>query len=110
MANVGAATTGGIKPSKRSPVSGSSAETRGEAGCTSAPTGWATRRTTRSPSAAEQSLTRVGQTLSQPVDPEATVWVQHHLDDGGVFEPAGNRWPQCGAQHAGAAGDRFCPQ
>jgi hypothetical protein len=57
-----------------------------------------------------QSLTRVGQTLSQPVDPEATVWVQHHLDDGGVFEPAGNRWPQRGAQHAGAAGDRFCPQ
>jgi len=30
MANVGAATTGGINPSKRSPVSGNSAETRGE--------------------------------------------------------------------------------
>ncbi len=40
-------------PSNRSPVSGSSAETRGEPGCTSAPTWWATRRTIRSPSAAD---------------------------------------------------------
>lgn len=35
---VGAATIGGNKPSKRSPVSGSSAETRGFLGWTSAPT------------------------------------------------------------------------
>jgi len=32
---------------------GNSAETRGDAGCTSAPTWWATRRTIRSPSAAD---------------------------------------------------------
>ena len=38
IAKVGAETTGGSKPSKRSPVSGSSAEIRGAASCTSAPT------------------------------------------------------------------------
>ena len=37
-AKAGAATTGGNRPSKRSPVPGNSAETRGAPACTSAPT------------------------------------------------------------------------
>jgi hypothetical protein len=51
MAKHGAATTGGTKPSNRSPPSGSSADTRGEPACTSTPTWWATSRTIRSASA-----------------------------------------------------------
>src|SRR6267378_2014066 len=51
FAEAGATTTGGSKPSKRSPVSGNSADTcGGEPGCTSAPAWCATRRTMRSPS------------------------------------------------------------
>ena len=39
----------------------------------------------------------------QAIDPEAAVRVQHHLDDAGVFEKAGNRRAECGAQHPSAA-------
>ena len=53
MAKVGATATGGIRPSNRSPVSGSSAESRGAPAWTSAPTWWATSRTIRSPSSGD---------------------------------------------------------
>ena len=43
----------------------------------------------------------------QPVDPEPAVGIEHHLDDAGIFEIAGNRWPQRGAQHPRAAGESF---
>ena len=61
----------------------------------------------RSPSAARQALARIGQSARQPVDPEPAVGVEHHLDDRGVFEKAGDRRPERGAQHARAARDRF---
>ncbi|MCY1303111.1 hypothetical protein D9M70_528030 [compost metagenome] len=51
-AKVGPATTGGSTPSKRSPVSGSSALSSGLLRCTSWPTCAATRRMIRSPSPA----------------------------------------------------------
>jgi hypothetical protein len=82
IANAGAATIGGIKPSKRSPLSGSSAETRGEPGCPSAPTSYATRRTIRSPSAPPTDASR-----------------SHDLDeDCRVREPLRNRGAERGAQ------------
>ena len=55
----------------------------------------------------QQPLARVGKAIGQPVDPQPAVWVEHHLDDGGVFEPAGYCRTKCCAKHAGAARDRF---
>ncbi len=46
----------------------------------------------------------------QPVDPEPAVGIEHHLDDAGVFEVAGDRRPERGAQHARAAGEGFGPE
>ena len=43
----------------------------------------------------------------QPVDPKAAIGVQHHFDDAGVFEIAGDRGSERGAQHARAAGESF---
>jgi hypothetical protein len=46
----------------------------------------------------------------QPVDPQATVGVEHHLDDARIFEIAGDRGAERGAQHARTAGERFRPE
>ncbi len=46
---------------------------------------------------------RVGQPARQPVDPEPSVGIEHHLDDGRVFQPRRNRRPERGPEHAGAA-------
>ena len=43
----------------------------------------------------------------QPVDPEPAVGIEHHLDDAGVFEIAGDGRSERGAQHARAAGEGF---
>ena len=51
--------------------------------------------------------TSVLEAARQPVDPESTVGVEHHLDDARIFEIAGNRRPQRGAQHACATGESF---
>jgi hypothetical protein len=37
----------------------------------------------RSPSAGDSVSPRIGQPSAQPVDPEAAVGIEHHLDDGG---------------------------
>jgi hypothetical protein len=50
-----------------------------------------------------QSLPGIGQPFRETVDPDAPVGVQHHLDDGSVFEEAGDGWSQRGAQHPRAA-------
>src|SRR5208337_4531938 len=52
----------------------------------------------------------VFETARQPIDPEPTVGVEHHLDDARIFEITGNRWPKRGAQHARAAGEGFGPE
>jgi hypothetical protein len=54
-----------------------------------------------------QSLTRIGQTLGEPVDPEPPVRVEHHLDDRRVFQETGDCRAEGGAQHARAAKDRL---
>ena len=47
------------------------------------------------------------QAARQPIDPEPAVRIEHHLDDAGVFEIAGDRGSERGAQHARAAGEGF---
>ena len=43
----------------------------------------------------------------QPVDPKPAIGIEHHLNDAGVFEIAGDRRPQRRAQHACATGESF---
>ena len=61
----------------------------------------------RSPSAGDRPLAGVGQAVRQPVDPEPAIGIEHHLDDGGVFEPCGDGRPKRRAQHARAARGRL---
>jgi hypothetical protein len=35
------------------------------------------------------------------------IWVEHHFDDGGIFQIAGDRGSKRGAQHARATGESF---
>lgn len=65
-----------------------------------------------------QPFTRIGESLGQPIHPEATVRVQHDLDDGGVFEQMCDGCAERGAEHARTARERlrllagsghFCP-
>ena len=50
-----------------------------------------------------QCPTGIFQAARQPVDPEPTVGVEHHLDDRRVFEEGGDGRAERGAQHARAA-------
>jgi hypothetical protein len=43
----------------------------------------------------------------QPVDPNPAVGIEHHLDDARIFEIAGDRRSERGAQHPHAAGEGF---
>jgi hypothetical protein len=65
---------------------GSSAETRGFSEWTSASTWCATRRTIRLAVGGGHRPAAVFQPARQSVDPVPAVWVEHHLDDGGVLE------------------------
>lgn len=49
----------------------------------------------------------IGQSFRQAVDPQPPVRVEHHLDDGGIFQESGDVRPKRRAQHAGTARDRF---
>jgi hypothetical protein len=49
----------------------------------------------------------VADALAEPVDPQPSVRVQHHLDHGGIVEPGRDRRPQRRAQHPRAARVRF---
>jgi hypothetical protein len=64
-------------------------------------------------------LSGVDEPPCEPIDPEPAVRVEHHLDDGSVFEPKRDGRAKCGAQHARATRRRllielvdchFCPQ
>jgi hypothetical protein len=50
-----------------------------------------------------QSLPGVAEALGQAIDPQATVRIEHDLDDGLIFQPARDRRPHCRTQHANAA-------
>ena len=54
-----------------------------------------------------ETLAGIGKAARQPVDPEPAVGVEHHLDDGRIFEPGRDRRAERGAQHARAARDNF---
>ena len=43
----------------------------------------------------------------QPVDPEPAIGIEHHLDNAGIFEIAGDRGAKRRAQHASSAGEGF---
>jgi hypothetical protein len=57
-----------------------------------------------------QPCARVRQPIGQPVDPDASIRIEHDLDNRRVFKPRGDRRPQRGAQHARAARDCFRPE
>jgi len=54
-----------------------------------------------------QPLAGIGEPVPKPVDPEPTVGVEHHHDDGRVFEPTRNMRPERRPEHAEAALDCF---
>ena len=62
----------------------------------------------RSPSAGDRRAPVSASPSDKPVDPEPAVGIEHHLDDGGVFQKRGDGRPERGAQHARTARDRFC--
>ena len=47
------------------------------------------------------------QSARQPVDPQPAVGIEHDLDDARIFEIAGDRGAERGAQHARAAREGF---
>ena len=49
-----------------------------------------------------QPLACIGKSLGQPVDPEPSIGVEHHLDDRRVFQKSGDGGAERGAQHARA--------
>jgi len=54
-----------------------------------------------------QTLSGVGKALGQPVNPEPSIGIEHHLDDRRVFQESGDGGAKGGAQHARASKDRF---
>lgn len=38
-----------------------------------------------------KSLSRIGQAVTEPVDPEPSIGVEHDLDDRGTFQETGDR-------------------
>ena len=51
--------------------------------------------------------TGVLEPAGKAIDPEMTVRIEHDLDDAGIFQIAGDRWSEGGAQHARAAQESF---
>jgi hypothetical protein len=44
----------------------------------------------------------IAEACAEPIDPEPTVRVEHHLDDGVVVEPGRYIAAECRPEHAGA--------
>ena len=53
------------------------------------------------------AATGVFEPAGKAIDPEMTVRIEHDLDDAGIFQIAGDRWSEGGAQHARAAQESF---
>ena len=49
----------------------------------------------------------IGESLGQPVDPEPPIGIEHHLDDGRVFQESGDGGAEGSAQHARASKGRL---
>ncbi len=54
-----------------------------------------------------EPFARVGEAVRKAVDPEPPVWVQHHLDDDGIVEEAGDGGAERRAQHPCATRSRL---
>ena len=54
-----------------------------------------------------QSFAGLDEPFSEPVHPQATIRIEHHLDDGWIFNPRSDRGPKRSAQHSRTAGYRF---
>src|SRR5579863_2532392 len=54
--------------------------------------------------ARRQTLSGIGKSTRQSIDPEPAVGVEHDLNDGSVFKPERDRRAKRGAQHARATG------
>jgi hypothetical protein len=46
-----------------------------------------------------QAFVGFRQTLREPINPQPTVRIEHHLDDRGIFKVARDGWTECRAQH-----------
>jgi hypothetical protein len=44
-----------------------------------------------------QPFARVVKPVRKPFDPDAAIWIEHDLNDRGVFAPSCDCCPQCGA-------------
>jgi hypothetical protein len=54
-----------------------------------------------------QSFAGFRQASRQSIDPQSTIEIEHHLDDGRIFEKPCNRRTEGCAQHACATRDRL---
>jgi hypothetical protein len=50
-------------------------------------------------------MASIFQSAGQPINPKPAVGIQHHLDDGGIFEKGCDCRPKRRAQHTRAAGN-----
>ena len=57
--------------------------------------------------ARRQTLSGIGKSTRQPVDPEPAVRIEHNFDDRWVFKPERDSRPERGAQHARATRRRL---
>jgi hypothetical protein len=46
-----------------------------------------------------KALARIRESLFQSVHPQTAIWVQHNLDDCGIFQPRRNTRAERGSQH-----------
>ena len=61
----------------------------------------------RSPSAGVSTAPVLNRPVGQAVDPQPSIRIEHHLDNGGIFQKRGDVRPERRAQHAGTACDRL---
>ena len=54
-----------------------------------------------------QPLARIGEPFGQTINPQPAIGIEHHFDDGGVFQKARDGRAERRAQHPRAALDRL---
>src|SRR3546814_17382528 len=56
-----------------------------------------------------QGLAGIAKAFAAPADPEATVGIEHHFDDGGTENPTRHRYAPGGVHHSAAPPHPFRP-
>jgi hypothetical protein len=87
--------------------SSSSAERRGDPRCASAPDMVGDETHDAFGDLRRQSLRGVAEAPGQAIDPQATLRIEHDLDDGRIYQPVGDCRPHRRTHHANAARSRF---